>query len=152
VDTETPRYEKFDCLDNHIIGVDAVMSPYGQFEPATMTRDINKLYSAFVGFPGNFFYRKNQPEFFWQFFCTFCVVARGSRDTSSWKFKASLFRAYFCIFFGVILFFSFLFVPNFFSEHTKRVYATGHWGCGAFGGNKELKAIQQIISASEAGQ
>jgi hypothetical protein len=32
------------------------------------------------------------------------------------------------------------------------VYATGHWGCGAFGGNKELKAIQQIIAASEAGQ
>lgn len=36
-------------------------------------------------------------------------------------------------------------------EHPSRIYATGHWGCGAFGGNKQLKAIQQIISASEAG-
>ena len=27
--------------------------------------------------------------------------------------------------------------------------ATGHWGCGAFGGNKELKAILQLLAASE---
>jgi DNA polymerase III alpha subunit (gram-positive type) len=33
---------------------------------------------------------------------------------------------------------------------SKRKYATGHWGCGAFGGDKQLKAIQQIIAASEA--
>jgi poly(ADP-ribose) glycohydrolase len=33
----------------------------------------------------------------------------------------------------------------------KNIYVTGHWGCGAFGGNKELKAIQQIIGASLAG-
>jgi hypothetical protein len=32
----------------------------------------------------------------------------------------------------------------------KRKYATGHWGCGAFGGDKQLKAIEQIIAASEA--
>jgi len=31
------------------------------------------------------------------------------------------------------------------------VFVTGHWGCGAFGGNKENKAVQQIIAASEAG-
>uniref|UniRef100_A0A6B2L3X2 poly(ADP-ribose) glycohydrolase n=2 Tax=Arcella intermedia TaxID=1963864 RepID=A0A6B2L3X2_9EUKA len=28
--------------------------------------------------------------------------------------------------------------------------ATGHWGCGAFGGNKAVKAMIQIIAASEA--
>jgi hypothetical protein len=27
-------------------------------------------------------------------------------------------------------------------------FATGHWGCGAFGGDKQLKAIQQWISVS----
>lgn len=27
-------------------------------------------------------------------------------------------------------------------------YATGNWGCGAFGGDKHLKALQQIIAAS----
>jgi len=30
--------------------------------------------------------------------------------------------------------------------------ATGHWGCGAFGGDKELKAILQLLAASEAGR
>eukprot|EP01126_Amoeba_proteus_P031618 TRINITY_DN3098_c0_g1_i7.p2 TRINITY_DN3098_c0_g1~~TRINITY_DN3098_c0_g1_i7.p2 ORF type:complete len:174 (-),score=30.37 TRINITY_DN3098_c0_g1_i7:234-755(-) len=35
--------------------------------------------------------------------------------------------------------------------HKNKVYATGHWGCGIFGGNKELKAVQQIISCSMAG-
>jgi len=29
------------------------------------------------------------------------------------------------------------------------IVATGNWGCGAFGGNKQLKAVQQIIAASE---
>jgi len=30
--------------------------------------------------------------------------------------------------------------------------ATGHWGCGAFGGNKQLKSIIQIMAASEVGR
>jgi poly(ADP-ribose) glycohydrolase len=30
--------------------------------------------------------------------------------------------------------------------------ATGHWGCGAFNGNKQLKAIIQWLAASEAGR
>eukprot|EP00028_Trichosphaerium_sp_Am-I-7-wt_P007475 CAMPEP_0168532332 /NCGR_PEP_ID=MMETSP0405-20121227/16152_1 /TAXON_ID=498012 /ORGANISM="Trichosphaerium sp, Strain Am-I-7 wt" /LENGTH=174 /DNA_ID=CAMNT_0008557649 /DNA_START=1 /DNA_END=522 /DNA_ORIENTATION=- len=29
--------------------------------------------------------------------------------------------------------------------------ATGNWGCGAFGGYLELKAIQQLIAASQVG-
>ena len=37
-------------------------------------------------------------------------------------------------------------------EGTPREIATGNWGCGAFGGNKELKAIQQLIAASAAGR
>ena len=28
---------------------------------------------------------------------------------------------------------------------------TGHWGCGAFGGNKELMAILQLVAARDAG-
>ena len=31
----------------------------------------------------------------------------------------------------------------------KTKIATGHWGCGAFGGDKELKAILQLLAASE---
>jgi len=31
------------------------------------------------------------------------------------------------------------------------IIATGNWGCGAFGGNKQLKAVQQIVAASECG-
>jgi len=34
----------------------------------------------------------------------------------------------------------------------KTKIATGHWGCGAFGGDKELKAILQLLAASEAGR
>lgn len=30
--------------------------------------------------------------------------------------------------------------------------ATGNWGCGAFNGNKQLKAMIQIIAASQAGR
>ncbi|CAF0733922.1 unnamed protein product [Adineta steineri] len=30
--------------------------------------------------------------------------------------------------------------------------ATGNWGCGAFNGNKQLKAIIQLIAASQAGR
>jgi len=30
--------------------------------------------------------------------------------------------------------------------------ATGNWGCGAFGGDKSLKVVQQILAASEAGR
>ena len=33
----------------------------------------------------------------------------------------------------------------------KKTIATGNWGCGAFGGNHELKFIQQWIAASFAG-
>jgi len=29
--------------------------------------------------------------------------------------------------------------------------ATGHWGCGAFGGNHQRKAVLQLIAAAEAG-
>ena len=29
--------------------------------------------------------------------------------------------------------------------------ATGHWGCGAFGGDVALKAMLQWVAASEAG-
>ena len=31
----------------------------------------------------------------------------------------------------------------------KTKIATGHWGCGVFGGDKELKAILQLLAASE---
>ena len=31
----------------------------------------------------------------------------------------------------------------------KTKIATGHWGCGAFGGNNELMAILQLLAASE---
>jgi len=30
--------------------------------------------------------------------------------------------------------------------------ATGHWGCGAFGGNKSLNSIVQLIAAAQAGR
>jgi len=30
--------------------------------------------------------------------------------------------------------------------------ATGNWGCGAFGGDKHLKTVQQILAATEAGR
>lgn len=32
--------------------------------------------------------------------------------------------------------------------HSEQNFATGHWGCGAFGGDKQLKAIQQWIALS----
>ena len=35
-------------------------------------------------------------------------------------------------------------------DSTALPIATGHWGCGAFGGNKEIKAAIQIIAASQA--
>ena len=38
-----------------------------------------------------------------------------------------------------------------FDPNAKRVVATGNWGCGAFGGNPQLKCLLQWISASEAG-
>eukprot|EP01113_Clastostelium_recurvatum_P028760 TRINITY_DN3473_c0_g1_i4.p1 TRINITY_DN3473_c0_g1~~TRINITY_DN3473_c0_g1_i4.p1 ORF type:complete len:551 (-),score=124.31 TRINITY_DN3473_c0_g1_i4:9-1466(-) len=34
---------------------------------------------------------------------------------------------------------------------TTQTVATGHWGCGAFGGDKQLKFIEQLMAASEAG-
>eukprot|EP01006_Ploeotia_vitrea_P009746 TRINITY_DN24218_c0_g1_i1.p1 TRINITY_DN24218_c0_g1~~TRINITY_DN24218_c0_g1_i1.p1 ORF type:complete len:514 (+),score=43.35 TRINITY_DN24218_c0_g1_i1:59-1543(+) len=33
----------------------------------------------------------------------------------------------------------------------RHTLSTGHWGCGAFRGNKELKALIQLMAASEAG-
>uniref|UniRef100_A0A6B2LDF5 PARG catalytic Macro domain-containing protein n=1 Tax=Arcella intermedia TaxID=1963864 RepID=A0A6B2LDF5_9EUKA len=38
-----------------------------------------------------------------------------------------------------------------FSNAQRQTYATGHWGCGIFGGNKQLKAIEQIIVVSQVG-
>jgi len=32
-----------------------------------------------------------------------------------------------------------------------KIVGTGHWGCGAFGGNHQRKAIIQLIAAAEAG-
>ena len=36
-------------------------------------------------------------------------------------------------------------------KNFEKIIATGNWGCGAFGGNHELKFIQQWIAASFAG-
>ena len=36
-------------------------------------------------------------------------------------------------------------------ENVEKTIATGNWGCGCFGGNHELKFIQQWIAASFAG-
>ena len=36
-------------------------------------------------------------------------------------------------------------------KEIEKIIATGNWGCGAFGGNHELKFIQQWIAASLAG-
>ena len=30
--------------------------------------------------------------------------------------------------------------------------ATGHWGCGAFGGHKQAKALIQLMAAAQAGK
>ena len=35
-------------------------------------------------------------------------------------------------------------------QKNKVVLATGNWGCGAFGGDRQLKFLIQIIAASEA--
>jgi poly(ADP-ribose) glycohydrolase len=37
-----------------------------------------------------------------------------------------------------------------FINHAGKPVATGHWGCGAFGGNHQRKAIIQLIAAAEA--
>jgi len=36
------------------------------------------------------------------------------------------------------------------SGDDKKVFVTGNWGCGAFGGDLQLKAVEQIIACSEA--
>ena len=36
-------------------------------------------------------------------------------------------------------------------KNLSKTIATGNWGCGVFGGNHELKFIQQWIAASFAG-
>jgi len=38
-----------------------------------------------------------------------------------------------------------------FSESNHQVYSTGHWGCGICAGNKQLKALEQIVAVSEVG-
>jgi len=38
-----------------------------------------------------------------------------------------------------------------FSAAKGEIVATGHWGCGAFGGDLEVKAVVQILAASVAG-
>ena len=40
---------------------------------------------------------------------------------------------------------------NLYGNNIEKTIATGNWGCGAFGGNHELKFIQQWIAASFAG-
>ena len=40
---------------------------------------------------------------------------------------------------------------NYENKNEPKTIATGNWGCGAFGGNHELKFIQQWIAASFAG-
>jgi len=37
------------------------------------------------------------------------------------------------------------------SPSSRPVFVTGNWGCGAFGGDLQLKAIEQLLGASEAG-
>jgi len=37
------------------------------------------------------------------------------------------------------------------TSSTNQSYSTGHWGCGTFGGDKHLKAIEQIIVCSQVG-
>jgi len=32
-------------------------------------------------------------------------------------------------------------------KEERNAFVTGNWGCGAFGGHKELKAIEQLIGA-----
>lgn len=51
-DKESGSYGIFNCLDNHIIAVDAVMSPHAQFATRIMNRDIDKLYAALANLPG----------------------------------------------------------------------------------------------------
>ena len=38
------------------------------------------------------------------------------------------------------------------TDETPHKIATGHWGCGVFGGNKELKAVIQLLAASQVVQ
>ena len=38
-----------------------------------------------------------------------------------------------------------------YDEYPHKVIATGNWGCGAFGGNLQLKFIIQYLAASAAG-
>eukprot|EP01127_Copromyxa_protea_P018680 TRINITY_DN5935_c0_g1_i1.p1 TRINITY_DN5935_c0_g1~~TRINITY_DN5935_c0_g1_i1.p1 ORF type:complete len:486 (-),score=78.24 TRINITY_DN5935_c0_g1_i1:88-1521(-) len=37
------------------------------------------------------------------------------------------------------------------TDKEEQIYATSHWGCGINGGNRQLKAIEQLLSLSEAG-
>eukprot|EP01126_Amoeba_proteus_P010906 TRINITY_DN14303_c0_g4_i6.p2 TRINITY_DN14303_c0_g4~~TRINITY_DN14303_c0_g4_i6.p2 ORF type:complete len:177 (+),score=39.06 TRINITY_DN14303_c0_g4_i6:1020-1550(+) len=84
---KTPFNETMNCLDNHIVAIDAIMYPQHQYLEGFVLRDINKFFVGLQSLP----------------------------------------------------------------VHQNKMFVTGHWGCGAFRGDKQLKAVQQIIGASEAG-
>jgi len=88
----TPKNTKLDCIDNHIIAIDALLTLEGETDFAKIiSRDMAKVYIGLCN-----------PE---------------------------------------------QFVP----EEKEHWFVSGNWGCGAFGGDPELKSCQQIIGASEAG-
>lgn len=37
-------------------------------------------------------------------------------------------------------------------KQTRLSVATGNWGCGAFGGNAQLKALLQLMAAAQTGR
>eukprot|EP01126_Amoeba_proteus_P007858 TRINITY_DN12865_c0_g1_i2.p1 TRINITY_DN12865_c0_g1~~TRINITY_DN12865_c0_g1_i2.p1 ORF type:complete len:266 (-),score=45.19 TRINITY_DN12865_c0_g1_i2:6-803(-) len=37
------------------------------------------------------------------------------------------------------------------TREREQIYATSHWGCGTNGGDRQLKAIEQLVALSEAG-
>jgi len=86
----TPMDLEMNCIKNHVVAIDAIESPFGQFSHEKKLRDTNKCYTSLFG--------SESEE----------------------------------------------------SGDDKKVFVTGNWGCGAFGGDLQLKAIQQIIAASEA--
>jgi len=89
----TPFNQQLNCIDNHIVGIDALVNRgKNQFEADNVLRDVAKLFVA---------------------------LDKGLNGAS---------------------------LPN----NIPYQFVTGHWGCGAFGGDKDLKAIQQWIAVSEA--
>lgn len=41
-------------------------------------------------------------------------------------------------------------IPTLLSLSSKPLFSTGNWGCGSFGGDLQLKFLQQLLSASLA--